>query len=86
MDQHKKKILQRLKIAGGQVKGLEDMIEKDVYCIDVITQISAVKSALSSVEDALMENHLKTCALHHIKHGKERDAMDEILKVYRLKK
>lgn len=62
------------------------MIEKDVYCIDVITQTSAVKQALSSVEDSLMEAHLETCVVHQIKKGKEKKAIDEVLKVYRLKR
>ncbi len=62
------------------------MIEKDAYCIDVITQTSAVKQALSGVEDALMENHLSTCVVTQIKKGKEKTAIQEILKVYQLKR
>ena len=82
----KAKILRRLKILEGQVRGLQDMIEKDVYCIDIITQTSAVKQALSSTEDVLMENHLSTCVVKQMKSGKEKKAIDEILKVYRLKR
>ena len=62
------------------------MLEKDIYCIDVITQTSAVKQALSGIEDALMENHLSTCAIDQIKKGKATKAQEEILKVYRLKR
>lgn len=83
---HKAKILRRLKILEGQVRGLQDMIEKDVYCIDVITQTSAVKQGLSSTEDILMENHLSTCVVKQMKSGKEKKAIEEILKVYRLKR
>ena len=50
------KLIQRLKIAEGQIRGLQEMLEKDKYCIDIITQTSAVKQALSSIEDALMES------------------------------
>jgi len=50
--------MRRLKIIEGQLRGLQDMVEKDTYCIDVITQTSAVKQALSGIEDAMMENHL----------------------------
>ena len=82
----KQKLLHRLKIIEGQVKGLQDMVTNDVYCIDVITQTSAVKQALSSVEDVLMENHLNTCALDQMKKGQSKKATDEILKVYRLKR
>ncbi len=80
------KLVRRLKIIEGQVRGLQEMLEKDAYCIDVITQTSAVKQALSGVEDELMENHLGTCLIAQIKNGKEKKATDEILKVYRLKR
>ncbi|MEK7180237.1 MAG: metal-sensitive transcriptional regulator [Patescibacteria group bacterium] len=86
MDSTKSKLAHRLKIIGGQVRGLQEMIEKDAYCIDVITQTSAVKQALSGIEDALMESHLGTCVVHQIKKGKENTAIGEILKVYRLKR
>lgn len=82
----KAKLIRRLKIVEGQVRGLQDMLEKDVYCIDIITQTSAVKRALSGVEDALMESHLGTCVVHQIQKGKEKTAIDEILKVYQLKR
>ncbi|OHA42665.1 MAG: hypothetical protein A3G59_00545 [Candidatus Taylorbacteria bacterium RIFCSPLOWO2_12_FULL_47_20] len=86
MDKVRQKILRRLKIAEGQVRGLQEMISKDVYCVDIITQTSAVKQALSSVEDELMENHLGTCVIDQMKKGKEGIAVGEILKVYRLKR
>ena len=63
------------------------MLEKQVYCIDVITQTSAVKRALSSVEDLLMENHLNTCVVHQMQKGREQGkAIKEVLKVYSLKR
>lgn len=85
-DNEKGKLIRRLKIIEGQVRGLQDMLEKDTYCIDVITQTSAVKQALSGIEDALMESHLGTCVVHQIKKGKEKTAIGEILKVYHLKR
>lgn len=86
MHNEKGNLIRRLKIIAGQVRGLEEMLEKDTYCIDVITQTSAVKQALSSVEDALMESHLATCVVHQMKKGKENTAIGEILKVYHLKR
>ena len=86
MNHVKQKLVRRLKIIEGQVRGLQDMLAKDVYCIDVITQTSAIKQALSGVEDALMENHLNTCVVHQIQKGKQSVATEEILKVYRLKR
>jgi DNA-binding FrmR family transcriptional regulator len=84
--ENKLKLIRRLKIIEGQVRGLQDMVEKDTYCIDVITQTSAVKQALSGIEDAMMENHLGTCAIDQIKKGNSKKATEEILKVYRLKR
>lgn len=80
------KLVTRLKIIEGQIRGLQRMIEEEKYCIDVITQTSAVKQALSRVEDDLMKSHLGTCVVHQIQDGKEKKAVDEILKVYQLKR
>ena len=82
----KQKLIRRLKIVEGQVRGLQEMVGKNAYCIDVITQTSAVKQALSGIEDVMMENHLSTCAIDQMKKGKESKAKAEILKVYRLKR
>lgn len=83
---NKQKILRRLKILEGQIRGLQEMIEADKYCIDVITQTSAVKQGLSNIEDILLEGHLGHCAINQIKSGKEQKAIEEILKVYQLKR
>lgn len=82
----KEGLIRRLRIIEGQVRGLSEMIERDEYCIDVITQTSAVKQALSGIEDVVMENHLATCAIDQVKAGEEDKAKEEILKVYRLKR
>ena len=66
--------------------GLQEMILNDTYCIDDITQTSAIKQALSGVEDVLMEGHLSTCLIHQIKKGDESKAIEEMTKVYRLKR
>jgi CsoR family transcriptional regulator, copper-sensing transcriptional repressor len=80
------KLLRRLKIVEGQVRGLQEMLKNNQYCIDIITQTSAVKSALSSIEDSLMEGHLNHCILDQVKKGKEKKATEEIMKVYKLKR
>jgi DNA-binding FrmR family transcriptional regulator len=86
MNKNKQKLVRRLKLIEGQVRGLQKMIEGEKYCIDVITQTSAVKRALSGVEDELMNSHLSTCVIKQIKDGEERKAVGEILKVYSLKR
>lgn len=83
---NKKKLVRRLKIAEGQIRGLQKMVEEEKYCIDIIAQTSAVKQALSNVEDILLENHLGTCALNQIRSGHIETAKKEILKVYKLKR
>ena len=80
------KLIKRLKIIEGQVRGLQEMLREGTYCVDVITQTSAVKQALSGVEDKIMENHLSTCVVDQMKRGKEGKAIGEILKVYQLKR
>lgn len=86
MHKDNRKLIRRLKIIEGQVRGLQEMILKDTYCIDIITQTSAVKQALSNIENVLLENHLSHCALNQIKSGHEKKALAEILKVYQLKR
>jgi len=81
-----KNLIRRLSIIEGQIRGLRELIVQGAYCIDIITQTSAVKQALSGVEDILLENHLGTCAINQIKKGDEEKAVQEIIKVYKLKR
>lgn len=86
-DQEKNlKVIRRLKIIEGQVRGLQEMITKNKYCIDIITQTSAVRQALASVEDMLLEGHLGSCVSQQMKTGQIDRATKEILKVYKLKR
>jgi len=82
----KKQVYNRLKRIEGQVRGLQKLVEADTYCVDVITQTSAIKRALSGVEDVLLEGHLSSCVVDQVKSGKEAKATKEILKVYSLKR
>ena len=85
-EKSKAKVIRRLKLIEGQVRGLQKMVENDIYCIDVITQTSAVKQGLSNFEDLLLENHLGGCILDQVKSGQTSKAKEEILKVYKLKR
>lgn len=82
----KESINRRLKIVEGQVRGLQGMVENDKYCVDIIAQTSAIKQALSNVEDLLLNHHLSHCVIDQIKNSKEKKATEEILKVYKLKR
>lgn len=83
---YKAKVIKHLKRIEGQVRGLQNLVENDTYCIDIITQTSAVKQSLSSVEDLLMENHLGHCVHHQMSSGQVDKAKNEVLKVYKLKR
>ena len=85
-DKNKTKVIRRLKLLEGQVRGLQKMVESDTYCIDVITQTSAVKQGLSNVENILLENHLDHCVHHQMSSGQSSKAKAEVLKVYKLKR
>ena len=80
----KSKAIRRLKIIEGQIRGLQKMVEDESYCVNIITQASAVKEGLAGVEDLILENHLSTHVVEQMKGGKESQAVKEILKVYKL--
>ena len=86
MHTNQQKLTRRLKILEGQVRGLQKMVESDAYCINIITQTSAIKQGLSNIEDALMESHLGHCVVKQFKSGQTDKATKEILKVYQLKR
>ena len=74
----------RLKRIEGQVAGIGRMVEDDRYCVDVLTQITAVVSALRGVEDLVMQNHLQTCVTDAIQGNDPDDKqqkLDELMSV-----
>jgi CsoR family transcriptional regulator, copper-sensing transcriptional repressor len=68
---HKDDYTKRLRRIEGQVRGIARMIDEDKYCIDILTQISAVSSALSSVALGLLDEHLRNCVSHAVAEGGE---------------
>ena len=73
----------RLNRIEGQVRGIAKMIDDDRYCIDVLTQVSAVQAALDALALQLLEHHLHGCVQHAVKSGDGDRAMDEALTVIR---
>jgi CsoR family transcriptional regulator, copper-sensing transcriptional repressor len=65
----KTSVLKRLQRIEGQVRGLTRMVEEDRYCIDIVTQISAVRAALRRVEEEVMREHIAHCVEHAIVSG-----------------
>ena len=67
--QDKENYLKRLRRIEGQVRGLQKMVEDDKYCIDILTQVSAVTSALQAVALGLLEDHLGHCVAQAVAEG-----------------
>ena len=82
----KKRATRRLKIIAGQLRGLAHMIETEKYCIEIIHQSMAIREALSSIEDLLLENHLSTHVIEQMTTGKHARAIKEILAVHKVSK
>jgi len=74
-----KSLLNRLNRIEGQVRGIKKMVENDVYCTDILTQVSAIQSALNAFNKELLTNHIKTCVVNDIKNGKEDEIIDELM-------
>ena len=76
-------LTKRINRIEGQVRGIGKMIAEDRYCIDILTQVSAVQSALDALALQLLEHHLHHCVAHAIKSGDGDHAIDEALTVIR---
>ena len=77
-EQTKKNLINRLNRIEGQIRGVKGLIEKDTYCDDVLTQIAAIQSALTSVSKILLEGHLKSCIVERILEG-DKEVLDEFM-------
>ena len=73
-------ILARLKRIEGQVRGLQKMVDNDVYCIDILTQITAASNALKKVAVGLLDDHIRHCVAEGTEEGKDmvREATEAI--------
>lgn len=73
-----KDLIHRLNRIEGQVRGVKKMVENDAYCVDVLTQVSAITSALNSFNKVLLANHIKTCVADDIRNGND-EVIDELV-------
>ena len=73
-----KDLVNRLNRIEGQVRGIKKMVENDVYCTDILIQVSAVNAALNSFNKVLLANHIRTCVAEDIREGKEK-TIDELV-------
>ena len=73
-----KDLINRLNRIEGQIRGIKGMMERDVYCTDILVQVSAINAALNSFNKVLLANHLRTCVAEDIRAGKE-ETIDELV-------
>tara|TARA_B100001123_G_C15117287_1_gene949874 strand:- start:197 stop:463 length:267 start_codon:yes stop_codon:yes gene_type:complete len=83
-EKNRKSLTNRLNRIEGQVRGINKMVSEDKYCVDIITQISAIKSSLVSVEALILENHLEEHVVQQMKGKDSASAIKEMLKIYKL--
>ena len=86
LDGHdKEKLQKRLARIAGQVNGIQRMVADDRYCIDIVMQVSAVRSALAKVSEIVLERHFETCMVDAFESGDTRERqqkVDELMKVF----
>lgn len=71
-------LIHRLNRIEGQIRGIRKMVENDVYCTDILTQVSAVQAALNAFNKELLANHIRTCVAENIRGGDD-TAIDELV-------
>ena len=71
-------LIRRLNRIEGQVRGVKGMVEKEAYCTDILTQVSAIQSALNAFSKELLANHIRTCVVTDIQNG-QTEVVDDLL-------
>ena len=79
-DKEYKDLMNRLSRIEGQVRGIRGMLEKDVYCVDILVQVAAANSALNSFSKELLAQHISTCVADDLRAGSE-EKLDELIKL-----
>lgn len=74
----KEALIKRLKRIEGQVKGIQNMVEEERYCVDILVQISAIRSAINKVGTLILDNHVKGCVMSSIKNDDSKQAEETI--------
>lgn len=76
-------VSRRLKIAEGHLKKVIEMVENDVYCIDILQQTAAVRSAIKKAEEVLLVNHINHCVVKAINTNGKEKAIEELAQVFK---
>ena len=73
-----KDLTNRLNRIEGQVRGVKNMLDQDVYCVDILTQVAAITAALNSFNKVLLANHIKSCVVENVRNGDD-SIIDELV-------
>ncbi|WP_288774398.1 metal-sensing transcriptional repressor [uncultured Eubacterium sp.] len=73
-----KDLMNRLSRIEGQVRGVKGMLERDAYCVDILTQVAAINAALNSFNKVLLANHIKSCVVENVRNGDD-SIIDELV-------
>lgn len=79
-EDEKKKLINRLSRLEGQIRGIRNLVENDAYCVDILTQSAAAKSAFSAFNRELLRRHVESCVVRDIKAGEE-NTIDELMDI-----
>jgi len=77
-DKERKALVNRCSRIEGQIRGIKGMLDKDVYCDDILNQIAAAQSALNALSRVILERHMKTCLIDRIQSG-DSEVIDELM-------
>lgn len=81
--EHKTSALNRLKTVRGHLDAVIRMVDEEQYCPDTMKQVSALQGSLEGVNRILLQNHVETCVLEHVKAGNSEQVVDELLETLR---
>ena len=77
-DEETKRLIHRLNRIEGQIRGIRGMVEKDIYCTDILMQVAAANAALNAFTRELLSDHIRTCVAQDIRSGKD-ETIDELV-------
>jgi len=82
-DEHKTSALNRLKTVRGHIDAVIRMVEEERYCPEIMKQVSALEGSLEGINRVLLQNHVETCVLEHVREGRSEQVVDELLETLR---
>ena len=81
--EHKSSALTRLKTIRGHIDAVLGMVENERYCPEIMKQVSALQGSLEGVNKVLLQNHIETCVLEHVKNGRSEQVVEELMETLR---